>query len=196
MHHILTLLAGGDRRSIGRANEVAAMAEAEPALLAVLLSGMSDPDPLIRMRCADAAEKVTLRHPRRLQPHKAVLLGALSLVDQPELRWHVAQMLPRLDLSTAEQQRVFTTLDLFLGDASSIVRTCALQALHDLALKHPRWRPDATRRIEEHAASGTPAMKARGRKLLASLAQPRTETGRAVKRHARRPASTRTACTR
>lgn len=196
MHDILTMLAGGDRRSIGRANEVVAIVEAEPALLPVLLSGISDPDPVIRMRCADAAEKVTLRHPRRLQPHKAALLGELSLVDQPELRWHVALMLPRLDLSTVEQRRVFSTLLGFLGDGSSIVRTCALQALHDLAQKYARWQPDATRLIEQHAATGTPAIRARGRKLLASLADRSNRNAPVEQVRSRRPTSTRASRTR
>lgn len=169
MHVILAMLTGGDRRSIGRADEVAALVEADPDLLPVLLSGMSDRDPLIRMRSADAAEKATLRHPQRLQPHKAALLGKLSRIEQAEVRWHVALMLPRLALSAIEQERVLATLTGFLGDASSIVRTCVLQALHDLAVKYPAWRADAVRLIGQHAASGTPAMKARGRKLLASL---------------------------
>jgi hypothetical protein len=169
MHAVLAMLADGDRRSIGRANEVAALVESDPALLPVLLSGMSDRDPLIRMRCADAAEKVTLRHPERLLPHKAALLGKLSRIEQAEVRWHVALMLPRLALSDIEQERVISTLTGYLGDASSIVRTCALQGLHDLALKYPAWRADAARLIRKHAAAGTPAMKARGRKLLAAL---------------------------
>lgn len=196
MHDILAMLSGGDRRSIGRANEVAAIVGAEPALLPVLLSGMLDPDPLICMRCADAAEKVTLRHPRRLQPHKAALLGELSLVDQPQLRWHVALMLPRLDLSTSEQRRVFSILESFLGDGSSIVRTCALQALHDLAMKYARWQPDASRLIEQHAATGTPAMRARGRKLLVSLADRSTGNSPVEQGRSRRPASTRASRTR
>jgi hypothetical protein len=172
MHALLTMLGGGDRRSIGRANEVAALVEADPAQLPVLISGMSAQDPLIRMRCADAAEKATLRHTEHLQPHKSALLGELSRTEQAEVRWHVAQMLPRLALSASEQDRVFATLTGYLGDASSIVRTCALQGLHDLALKYPAWRSDAIRVIAQHAAAGSAAMRARGRKLLATLDGP------------------------
>ena len=61
MHQILAMLAGGDRRSIGRADEVAALAESDPGLLPLLISGMSNHEPLIRMRCADAADALNAR---------------------------------------------------------------------------------------------------------------------------------------
>lgn len=60
-------------------------------------------DSLIRMRCADAAEKVTAIHPEYLIPYKKLLLETLSGIEQPEVRWHVAPMLARLPLSEAEQ---------------------------------------------------------------------------------------------
>ena len=55
MHSILKMLEGVDRRSIGRSNEVVALVQEKPELFDVLMSGMSLPDPLVRMRCADAA---------------------------------------------------------------------------------------------------------------------------------------------
>jgi hypothetical protein len=59
MYKILKMLAGGDRRSIGRSNEVVDLVLREPKLIDIRFSGMRLNDPLIRMRCADAAEKVT-----------------------------------------------------------------------------------------------------------------------------------------
>ena len=41
MHPILNMLEGGDRRSIGRSNEVAALVLEKPELFEVLISGMS-----------------------------------------------------------------------------------------------------------------------------------------------------------
>jgi hypothetical protein len=71
-------------------------------LIDVLVAGMLLHDPLIRMRCADAAEKITAIHPEYLAPHKALLLQTLSKVEQPQVRWHVAPMLARLPLSATE----------------------------------------------------------------------------------------------
>jgi hypothetical protein len=66
MEDIILKLAGGDRRSIGRSDEVLA----DPSLFDVLFKGMLHEDPLVRMRAADAVEKITARHPEYLQPHK------------------------------------------------------------------------------------------------------------------------------
>ncbi|NTW65016.1 MAG: hypothetical protein HGB21_01695, partial [Nitrospirae bacterium] len=70
MHAILQKLTGGDRRSIGKANEVVAEVLARPALFREVLSGMLTGDPLVRMRAADAVEKITASHPEYLAPHR------------------------------------------------------------------------------------------------------------------------------
>lgn len=168
-HPLQASLAGGDRRSIGRADEAAVRAEEAPEMLSVLIDGMADADPLIRMRCADAAEKATRKHPERLQPHKAALLGALCETDQQELHWHLAQMWPRLRLTAAEEQFVWSRLCHWLASSSRIVRTCAMQGLHDLARQHAARRPEAVRLIRQQLASGIPAVHARARRLLAAL---------------------------
>jgi hypothetical protein len=168
-HPLLAMLAGSDRRSIGRADEAAALVDGRPELLAVLIDGMGCADPLIRMRCADAVEKATRKHPERLQPHKAALLGRLAAIDQQELQWHLAQLWPRLRLTAAERQLVWSRLGTWLASPSRIVRTCAMQGLHDLARQHPARRPEAVRLIRQQLGSGSPAVEARGRKLLAAL---------------------------
>jgi len=87
---LLNKLSGGDRRSIGQANQVAGLILRRPALFPQLIEGLSNSDPLIRMRAADAAEKVTLRRPDLLKPFKARLLHLLDEATQRELRWHLA----------------------------------------------------------------------------------------------------------
>jgi len=62
MHELLSRLTGGDRRSIGRTGEVVAAVLGEPSLFGVLLSGLWSSDPLVRMRAADALEKITRKH--------------------------------------------------------------------------------------------------------------------------------------
>ena len=49
---ILSALGGGDRRSTGRADEVAALVADEPRLFPKLMAGLWSTDPLIRMRAA------------------------------------------------------------------------------------------------------------------------------------------------
>jgi len=169
MPPVLAMLQGGDRRSIGKSNEVVSMVLKEPTLFDALFSGMFMDDPLIRMRSADAVEKGTAIHPEYLAPYKKALLKSLVKVEQSEVRWHVAPMLARLPLSKSEQAAVIDALTGYLNDRSSIVKTFAMQALYDLAERYKALRPIALARIQERVAIGTPAMKARGRKLLAML---------------------------
>ncbi len=80
--NILASLSGGDRRSTGRSDEIVTVVLADPALFGQLIAGLSNPDPLIRMRTADAAEKVTLQRPELLQPYKEQLLDQVSAIEQ------------------------------------------------------------------------------------------------------------------
>lgn len=157
MHPIPHMLQGGDRRSIGKSNAVAARVVKEPELMDVLFSGMLMDDPVLRMRCADAAEKVGVLHPEYLAPHKPVLLKALAQAQQAGVRWHVAPMLACLPLSQAEQAMVVKILTGYLNDRSSIVKTFAMQALSDLALRHETLRPAVLRHLKELVVTGTPA---------------------------------------
>lgn len=171
MHKLLKMLSGGDRRSIGKANQVAALVLGRPGLLTVLIDGMESTDPVLRMRCADAAEKVTTDRPELLAPYKRVFLQKLSKIEQQEVRWHVAPMLARLPLSEPEERSVVNILLSYTNDRSSIVKTMAMQALADIATRNRRLLPDVKRHIEELMVIGTPAVKARGRKLIEKLAK-------------------------
>jgi hypothetical protein len=166
MQEVLKKLSGGDRRSIGRADEVVADILADPTLFGELFQGMLSDDPLIRMRSADAVEKITALHPEYLQPHKNQLIEQVADIDQQEVRWHVAQMLPRLELSEAEQARAVEILLDYLNDKSKIVKTFAMQALADLAEREAKLRPQVIKLLAELTETGSPAMKSRGQKLL------------------------------
>jgi|WetSurMetagenome_2_1015567.scaffolds.fasta_scaffold10175_5 hypothetical protein len=160
-------LQGGDRRSLGRSAVVVRDVMGDSALVGDLIGGLEDPDPIVRMRAADVLEKATRTHPAPLAPFKTRLLRQARSSLQHEVRWHLAQLLPRLPLTRRERALAVTTLHGYLQDRSSIVRTCALQALADLAAVDPALRPAERATIEAAMIEGTPAMRARGRKLLA-----------------------------
>jgi len=166
---ILSRLEAGDRRTIGRSDAVAAIVSKNPGLFPRLIAGLWSEDPLVRMRAADAAEKVTRRNRELLQPYKKELLGLMANAKEQELRWHLAVMVPRLPLNTKERQLAASLLNSYLEDRSSIVRTFALQGLADLAQNDPSIRPTVIEVLRESTRNGTPAMKARSRKLLFHL---------------------------
>ena len=124
---------------------------------------------MVRMRAADAAEKVTRRNAEFLRPYKKKLLGLMSEAQQQELRWHLAVMVPRLLLNAQERQLAASLLNSYLEDRSSIVKTFALQGLSDLARDDSGIRPRVAEILREASRNGTPAMKARSRKLLFQL---------------------------
>ena len=166
MHPILQKLAGGNRGSIGRSNDVVAQVLAHPAYFPDLFAGLSIDDPIICMRTADAVEKITVQRPELLRPFKKKLLAIAGSTTQQEARWHAALMLPRLALSSKERAVALDILFDYLRDKSSIVKTFAMQAIWDLAANDPKLKAQITPLIEELTQIGTPAMRARGRKLL------------------------------
>jgi hypothetical protein len=170
-HALLRALSGGDRRSVGESNRAAALILEQPGLISVLFHGLDSVDPVLRMRCADAIEKATAKRPELLAPYKKSLIQKYSKIEQQEVRWHVAPMLSRLPLTTEEEAAVVKLLLSYTNDRSSIVRTMTMQALADIALRSHHLLPEVMEHIQELAVIGTPAMKARSKKLLRALAE-------------------------
>jgi hypothetical protein len=169
MNAVLKKLEGGDRRSIGRVGEVVAEVLNDPSLFEVVFNAMLSDDPIIRMRSADAVEKITAKHPEYLQPYKEKLIQQVAKADQQEVRWHVAQMFPRLELSKEERAVVVEILLDYLNDKSRIVKTFSMQALADFAERDASLRFEVIKLLEELVTTGSPAMRSRGRKLLEKL---------------------------
>ncbi|TMC25220.1 MAG: hypothetical protein E6J36_05585 [Chloroflexi bacterium] len=169
MHEVLILLGDGDRRSIGNVDAVIAAVEHDPSCFDVLFHSLFSDDPLIRMRSADAIEKISRKHPDWLQPYKRQLLTQVAQSEQQEVRWHVAQLFPRLAADQHERTAMVRVLLDYLNDPSQIVKVCALQALADLSAHDPVLRRQTITILEQVTEIGSPAVKSRGRKLLQQL---------------------------
>jgi len=108
-----------------------------------------------------AAEKVTRRRRELLQPYKDDLLGLMAETQEQELRWHLAVLVPRLELNAWERQVAISSLHRYSEDRSSIVRTFALQGLVDFVKNEPDIRSRVIDIVRQATRHGTPAMKAR-----------------------------------
>ena len=161
-----------DRRSIGQAEAVAAELLAAPERFAELLDAIGHEDPLVRMRAADATEKLTRRRPDLLAPHTERILGQIAHVPQHEVRWHVAQLVPRLPLNATQRAQAAALLTTYLDDRSRIVQTFALQALADLADTDRALRDTVTALLHRMTAHESAAVRARARTLLARTEPP------------------------
>jgi hypothetical protein len=169
---LLDQLRGGDRRSIGVSNEVVAAVLREPDRFDELFDCLRAQDEIVRMRAADAIEKITRDRPELLEPNKAVPLNETARLEQQEIRWHVAQLIPRLTLEPSERETAIEILTLYLHDKSRIVRAFALEALGRLSEGDDRLKAWLEPRLKEAIAAGPPSVRAKARRVLRELEQP------------------------
>ena len=169
MEEMIDKLKGGDLRSIGRANEVVEDVLRNPDLFDDLFKGIVNQDPVVRMRAADAVEKITKRHPEYLSDHKTVLLRQAAGLKQQEVRWHIAQLIPRLILDENERKAAVEILFEYLEDQSRIVQTNTIQALVDLAKGDALLLPRVKEAVNRLSRTGSAAVKNRADKLLREL---------------------------
>jgi hypothetical protein len=78
-------------------------------------------------------------------------------------------MIPRLDLTPQETNTVTDIFVDYLTDDSKIVVTFAMQALSDLATKKGSVSTHVLDVLENLTQTGSPAIQARGKKLLPKL---------------------------
>ncbi len=152
MNSILNKLKGGDLRSKGQSEEVIADILKHPYLFGEVFDGMLHDDPVVRMRVADAIEKVSRLHPEYLKDYKQRLIYEVSRIEQQEVRWHVAQMFSWLEKSS-----------------SNIVRVNSMQTLSNLAEDDRELRSLVLEKLREIVKIGSPSMVSRGKKLIKKL---------------------------
>ncbi len=98
------LAVGGKSNSLGKVNEVIGLVLDDKSRLNELYDCVFDEDAWIRMRAADALEKICRQHPDWLQPYIDRLSAELATSSQPSLQWHLAQIYSQVEL-TNEQKR-------------------------------------------------------------------------------------------
>ena len=159
-------LSGGRSCSTGQALAVAGEVLEHPELFAELFSGLAHEHPLTRMRMAYAVSKVADARPDLLQSYKDSFIDRLADPDNSHLcRACLLQTLRTFDLAPGDIDLLKDMLLDFMHSQSSIVKTSSLQILVDFAEAHPALRPKVAPLLWNALESGTPAMRARARKL-------------------------------
>jgi len=171
------LFEGRNALSVGRVLEVSDLVRSKPRLAARLIEYIWDHDPGVAQRAADVLERVSCKPDpalmRVLTESKEALLGLLPEAALKKARWNLALTIGRLPLTIQEARRAADVLESWLQDESSIVKTAALQGLADLTHWDPAIRPKVVDLLRLYGRSGTPAMRARSRLLLALFENPR-----------------------
>ena len=170
MPTIYDLLTGNDLRSIGKSNEVVQLVTSDPVLFDEVFDGIFHNDKVVRARCADAVEKVAVRFPEMIQKKKSVILKNLNKFEQKEVIWHIALIIGYLKLSPKELVKAFDILHKWLNTSNSIiVKVACMQSLATHAMKNKKLIKSVRDEIEKQMLTGAPAIKARGRHLLADF---------------------------
>lgn len=161
-----TLLKGGDLSSIGKADHVVAQIR-DQAGFDELFVELFNRDRRVVMRAADAIEKITTKNAGYLRPHKEEIIGLCRAVEAIELKWHLALLIPRLDLNTKEFAECWRILSTWVLDRneSRIVRVNAIQALFELSARMKNGKPEFDRIIAQVEQENIPSINARLRKL-------------------------------
>lgn len=167
---ILKKLAEGDMRMKGRSEEVVRQVLDHPRLFNDLFQGLTDTNPGVRMRSADALEKISSQKPELLRPHTRELITIAEKADQQEVQWHVAQMLSYVPLTGEEAETVVKTLQNYITRSqSNIVKVMALQTLVNIAGTHSTYKLRVHHFVEQALETGTPSIVARAKKLIRQL---------------------------
>ena len=161
-----SMLLGKDLRTIKQNSEVIMAVTDQNSFDELFALVFHHERPLV-MKAVDAVEKITAKHPDFLKPHKAQLMQTMKSADHKELKWHIAQLVPRVELSENELLEVRHILVYWAlnKNESKIVRVNALQGLSDLSIKYPDVKKDLATVMSEMEHEVIPSIQARVRKL-------------------------------
>ena len=111
--------------------------------------------------------KVAGIRPDLLTPYKDQFIERLAAPDNSRLcRVCLLQTLHRFELTPDDIDLLKDMLRDFMHSESSIVKTFSLQLLADFAEADPALRPEVMPLLWDALERGTPAMRARARKLV------------------------------
>jgi hypothetical protein len=160
------LLSGGDLRSTGESNSVV-LAVHDQNDFDKLFKCLFHKDRIVVMRAADATEKITVKHSPYLSKHKNALIELCHSAKNKELKWHLALLIPRLNLSHKEIGAARQILTDWASDKneSRIVRINSIQALYEICTKENRSIKSFENLLARIERENIPSINARIRNL-------------------------------
>jgi hypothetical protein len=172
MMQLEKILAGGDLRSIGKSNSVVAVIQTQNDF-DDLFKYLFHKNRLVVMRAADAIEKITINNPQYMAKHKKTIFELCDTAKNKELKWHLALLLPRLNLDNKELGNAWSILTSWAKDNknSRIVRVNSIQGLFELLCLNDNLISDFKLTITEVEKENIPSINARIRTIKKSLAE-------------------------
>lgn len=163
---LLDKLALGDMRTTGKSDEVVQEVLSDVNRFDELFAGLEDARAGVRMRSADALEKVTRVKPELLHPYVDKLINIAESASQQEVQWHIAQMFEYAPLNRAQKEKAFEILVRYYNTSrSNIVKAFSLTALAHIAKGDPTFEKEIKALLEMASEHEAPSVRSRAKKI-------------------------------
>ena len=160
---------GGNKRKINNQPVVEAVLY-DPSRVGELFACIKDQDEYVRMRASDALEKVCRSDTSIVQPLKTRILNEMSVIDQPGVQWHYAQIVEKLHLNSQETAKVIHKLQFnFETYDDWITRNITMEVLGNFALHDEALRAYLVPKLEEMTKDRKVSISTRANKILKKL---------------------------
>ena len=156
----------GDLRTTGNVKEVVKMVLNQKDF-DLLFDALLSNERSVVMRAADAIEKITIAHPDYLEEYKKDVLKLFSDAKHIELKWHIAQLIPRLQLNRNETIDVWKQLYSWAENQkeSRIVRVNSMQTLFEISKRNPDLIKSFNKLVTKVEQEHIPSLLARLKKI-------------------------------
>ena len=160
---------GGNKRKIKNQPVIEAVLH-DSTRVGELFERVKDEDEYVRMRASDALEKVCRSNVSIVQPLKTRVLNEMSLIDQPSVQWHYAQIVDRLQLTAQETEQVISKLQSnFEKYDDWITRSITMEVLGSFALRDKALRAYLIPKLKELTKDSGVSISTRALKILKKL---------------------------
>jgi hypothetical protein len=160
---------GGNKRKINNQPVIEAVLH-DSTRVGELFECVKDEDEYVRMRASDALEKVCRFDVSIVQPLKTRILREMSLIDQPSVQWHYAQIVDKLQLNTQESEKVISKLQSnFEKYDDWITRNITMEVLGNFALRDEALSAYLVPKLEKLTKDRKVSISTRALKILKKL---------------------------
>ena len=166
MKEIKEYLKGNDLRSIGNNEEILKLIHFQKDF-DKLFSYLYDENRHIRMKAIDIIEKITKTERKYLKKHKNEIIEFNENNNNIEFKWHLAQLLSRLEYNNKEINIVWEKLKQWALDTkeSKIVRVNSLQSLYEMKNSNKILKSEFMDIIKHLEKENIPSINSRIRKI-------------------------------
>jgi hypothetical protein len=144
----------------------AALAPSGDPIRRDLIRSLASKDKPTAERAARTLKKIAEADRAILYPLRKQLLKAAFEAQDIRVQWNLTIVIGRLPLTGRDKAVAVDLMFERLRDPSGLNRTFAMQALTDLSADDPALRARVAPIVREALEHGTPAMKARAKRLL------------------------------